>query len=287
MDNFNCQIPPTVAYLFKGVVGATGASGPQGPIGPSGGPSGPSGPTGPLGPTGATGVGSTGATGPLGPTGLQGSIGITGATGPIGATGVDGPLGPSGATGATGSVGPQGPAGATGAKGATGIQGPTGPAGGPTGATGPLGPTGQTGPVPTILGATNQVNVTSTGAVYTIGLAANITGPLTYSANSFSNTIKTITYGSTTTIDFNQGDMQQVQLTGDVTFVTANIKQGQTVLVRVTADASNRNLTFPSSWTWYPSSTGAPTSIAATKSCLLALTAWTASDLGITAAWAY
>jgi len=286
MDN-NCIIPPTVAYLFKGVVGATGVSGPQGPIGPNGGPSGPSGPTGPKGPTGATGAGSTGPTGSTGATGLQGSIGITGASGPMGPSGPIGPTGADGATGASGSLGPQGPAGATGVKGATGVQGPTGPANGPTGATGVMGPTGQTGPVPTILGQANQVNVTATGSTYTIGLATNITGPLSYSANIFSNSVKTLTYGSTTNIDFSQGDMQQVQLTGDTTFTTSNIRQGQSLLIRVTSDASIRNLTFPSSWTWYPSSTGAPTTIAASTSCLLALTAWTTTDLGISAAWAY
>jgi len=268
-------------------VGATGVSGPQGPIGPNGGPSGPSGPTGPLGPTGATGAGVTGPTGATGATGLQGSIGLTGPTGPIGATGAYGPTGPSGSTGATGALGPQGPAGTTGATGLVGHTGATGPAGGPTGATGAQGPTGQTGPVPTILGQTNQINVTSTGAVYTIGLSSNITGPLSYSANIFSNTVKTMTYGSTTNIDFSQGDMQQVQLTGDVTFTTSNIRQGQSLLIRVTSDGSTRNLTFPSSWSWYPSSVGAPTTIAPTTSCLLALTAWTTSDLGISAAWAY
>jgi len=281
------MIPPTVAYLFKGVVGATGASGPQGAIGPNGGPSGPSGPTGPLGPTGATGAGVTGPTGATGATGLQGSIGLTGPMGPIGATGAYGPTGPSGSTGATGALGPQGPAGTTGATGLVGHTGATGPAGGPIGATGAQGPTGQTGPVPTILGQTNQINVTSTGAVYTIGLSSNITGPLSYSANIFSNTVKTMTYGSTTNIDFSQGDMQQVQLTGDVTFTTSNIRQGQSLLIRVTSDGSTRNLTFPSSWSWYPSSVGAPTTIAPTTSCLLALTAWTTSDLGISAAWAY
>ena len=286
MDN-NCIIPPTVAYLFKGVVGPTGASGPQGATGANGGPSGPSGPTGPIGPTGATGAGSTGATGPVGATGLQGSIGVTGPSGPQGATGVDGPSGPQGATGASGALGPQGPAGATGASGIIGHTGATGPAGGPSGPTGPMGPTGQTGPVPTILGQANQVNVTSTGAVYTIGLSSNITGPLSYSANIFSNTVKTMTYGATTNIDFSQGDMQQVQLLGDVTFTTSNIRQGQSLLIRVTSDTSTRNLTFPSSWTWYPSSTGAPTTIAPSTSCLLALTAWTTSDLGISAAWAY
>jgi len=286
MDN-NCIIPPTVAYLFKGVVGATGAAGPQGPIGPNGGPSGPSGPTGPKGPTGATGAGSTGATGPLGATGLQGSIGVTGPSGPMGPSGPQGATGADGATGASGSLGPQGPAGATGVKGATGVQGPTGPANGPTGATGAMGPTGQTGPVPTILGQTNQVNVTATGSTYTIGLANNITGPLSYSANIFSNSIKTMIYGATTNIDFSLGDMQQVQLTGDVTFTTSNIRQGQSLLIRVTSDSSIRNLTFPSGWTFYPSNAGTPTTIAASTSCLLALTAWTTNDLGISAAWAY
>jgi hypothetical protein len=280
------MIPPTVAYLFKGVVGPTGASGPIGPTGPGNGPSGPSGPTGASGATGATGaIGGTGPTGAQGPTGPQGAQGIQGPQGDIGMPGATGTIGPSGPAGATGPLGPQGLVGSSGATGSTGPIGPTGPAGGATGATGPEGPTGQTGPAPLMTGVAGQIGITSVGGTYQFSLANDITGPSSVTAKRFPLSTATLTYGPTSVIDFIQGDAQTVTLTGDTIFATANIQQGQSVLIRVIAGASSRNLTFPAGWTWLPSSVGAPTSIGAGKTAQLAIMAWTSLDSGIVAAW--
>lgn len=281
------MIPPTVAFLFKGVVGATGVSGPQGPTGPAGGPTGPSGPTGPTGSLGATGpTGPSGATGALGPTGPQGAQGVTGPTGAQGTTGPTGVIGPTGSTGATGSVGPQGPQGATGITGATGAMGPTGPANGPTGATGPMGPTGQTGPAPIMVGTTGGVTVTATGpATYVFGLDLAITGPQSFHGRRFISTPHTISYGATSVVDWLYGDTQYLSLSGDTIIQTANIVSGQQLVLRIDADASNRALSFPGTWKWVPSAAGGPTGVNANKTMIVALSPWSAVDSGIVAAW--
>lgn len=280
------MIPPTVAYLFRGVVGATGAVGPMGPTGPGGGPTGPSGPTGATGPVGPSGpAGITGPTGIQGPTGPAGGQGASGPTGPSGSQGSTGATGPLGSTGATGSLGPQGPIGATGITGATGIQGPTGPAGGATGSTGPMGPTGQTGPVPGMTGTANQVTVTATGpANYVFGLDPNIVVFSTF-ANRFVSVPHTISYGATSVINWNNGDTQYILLTGDTTFSTANIQIGQQLILRIDADSSPRGVTFPGGWNWLPSSVGAPTGVIANGKMLVSLSPWSAADSGIMAAW--
>lgn len=280
------MIPPTVAFLFKGVVGPTGSTGPMGPTGPAAGPTGPSGPTGATGLLGATGAtGPLGPTGILGPTGLQGAQGVTGPTGPAGSTGPTGIAGPTGGTGATGPVGPQGPIGASGATGSIGPMGPTGPANGPTGATGPMGPTGQTGPAPILVGTSNGVTVTATGpATYVFGLDPNID---VYSVfgKRYVSTPHTVTYGPTSVINWDFGDTQYLLLNGDTTIATQNIFPGQQITLRIDADPSNRALAFPVSWKWVPSAAGGPTGINANKTMMIAISPWSNVDSGIVAAW--
>lgn len=281
---FQCMIPPTVAYLFKGPAGPTGASGAMGPTGPGGGPTGPSGPTGATGATGPSGpagvTGPTGVQGPTGPVGAQGQTGSTGATG----AGVTGATGPIGSTGATGSLGPQGPVGTTGATGPSGAMGPTGPAGGATGSTGPMGPTGQTGPAPLMTGTPNEVTVTATGASYTFGLDPNV---VLYSvfARRFVSVPYTISYGPTCVINWDLGDTQFISAGGNVTLQTANIQVGQQLLLRIDSDSSPHSITYPVGWKWIPSSVGGPTGIAANGKMLISLSPWTNTDSGIIAAW--
>jgi hypothetical protein len=153
---------------MTGLTGATGMTGMTGSQGVTG-----AGMTGNTGPTGATGsTGSTGATGNTGLTGATGLTGLTGATGSTGSTGATGNTGSTGLTGATGLTGNTGLTGATGATGLTGLTGLTGV----TGLTGMTGITGATGTCP----ACPCVLQTNTMKFYTQGVAAGITGPVTF-----------------------------------------------------------------------------------------------------------
>jgi len=281
----SCIIPPTVAYLFRGVVGPTGIAGPAGATGPAGGPSGPSGPSGATGPLGPTGpLGTTGATGAVGPTGPSGAQGIQGPSGNIGASGATGSIGATGGVGASGSVGPQGPAGPTGATG-VGFTGPTGPSGGPSGPTGPLGPTGQTGPAPLMTGVAGQINVTASGATYTFGFPTNVSVSGSITSQRMISSVVSAAYGPTSVINFAAGDAQLLSLSGNTIIATSNLTQGQCTLIRINCDATPRGLTFPAGWVWVPS-TGMPTGITANSTAMLALMSWTNVDSGVVASWA-
>lgn len=87
---------------------------------------------------------------------------------------------------------------------------------------------------------------------------------------SFGGTFKqgTLTYAASVALDFDSNAMQTVALTGNITFTTSNKAAGRRKIVRIVADGSGRNFTWPS-WTWVGGT--APASIAASKSALLSL----------------
>lgn len=257
------MIPPTVAYLFRGVVGATGVIGLMGPTGASGPANGPIGPTGVGGPTGVTGP--QGSTGPLGPTGIAGPTGATGVEGPSGPRGLQGF---AGATGVTGEIGP------------SGLQGATGPSGGPIGATGPK---GATGPMPTLYGTNPGVRVTATGPSYILGLEDNISTDQSVTTWQFINVGYTVPYVNPLVIDMTYGCRQQITLLGDLDISLSNITSGQSILIKITCDSTSRNLTFPAAWSWIGSSM--PTTILADTVAILQLDSWSNNDYGIVANW--
>lgn len=281
------MIPPTVAYLFKGVAGQTGATGPVGPTGPGGGP------TGQTGPTGATGVrGATGATGPAGATGAgatgaSGIQGIQGAPGATGATGAEGPLGPTGATGIVGPTGPmgqQGPIGATGIQGSTGIQGPTGPAGGPTGPTGSQGATGATGPGTTIVGTANGVTALNILGVNTISIQPDFRSSNSMGSRRFISTPTGATWGyPISSVDMTAGDMQTLNITDNAYIEMTNITAGQILTLRVICDGTNRTLSWPGPWVWL--GFGAPGSMGAFKTGILTIYSFGTTESNIVASW--
>lgn len=283
----SCMIPPTVAYLFKGVEGVTGATGPVGPTGPGGGPTGQTGPTGatgivgptgPTGPAGATGVGATGASG------IQGIQGAPGATGSVGASGPHGPTGATGIVGPTGPTGDQGPIGATGIQGPTGVQGPTGPAGGPTGPTGAQGATGATGPGTTIVGTANGVTALNILGVNTISIQPDFRATNSVGSKRFISTPTGATWGfPISSVDMSAGSMQTLNISDDAYIEMTNITAGQVLYLRVICDASNRTLSWPGPWVWL--GFGAPGSMGAFKTAILTIYSYGTTESNIVAYW--
>jgi hypothetical protein len=163
-------------------------------------------------------------------------------------------------------------------------MGPTGPANGPTGPTGATGAAGATGATPAIYGTANQITAVPTGATYTIGLPTNLQAPEKVTADRYISRIYTATYAATTVIDMADGDNQYLNILGDVDIQLTGITEGQSLLLRIDADGTTRNLTFPIDWKWFPNGT-VPTTLAANSTGLLALFAWSNVDSGIVAAW--
>ena len=92
-------------------------------------------------------------------------------------------------------------------------------------------------------------------------------------------TVTTLVYAASVPIDFTLG-LQDIALTGDITFTTVNKAAGRSVLLRIVADATPRNFTFPG---WHFTGAAAPASIAASKTAILRLTAWGSADANVTA----
>ena len=110
---------------------------------------------------------------------------------------------------------------------------------------------------------------------------------VTWAVQSASNptaTNATLTYSSTTTIDFATQSIQTVTLTGDITFTTTNLAAGRSKTIRIICDSSTRALTFPGSWVFI--GTAAPATAIASKTGVLSLTAFGTADSTVVAAYA-
>jgi len=115
-----------------------------------------------------------------------------------------------------------------------------------------------------------------------IGSSGTLSGLTLVSATRYETVISAITYASTVTLDFSTNNFQTIALTGDITFNTSNLASGRAKQVIISAGASARNITFPS-WVWL--GTGAPTSLAASKSALLTLISTSTTDGAVYATW--
>lgn len=143
-------------------------------------------------------------------------------------------------------------------------------------------PTGFTGNIIDLqLNGSRVFSISSTGALTgTTSSLVSTTADGLRRATSYS----TITYGATTNLDLAALDSQYrtISLTGDLTFTTSNLANGRTVVLRLVADGTARNLTFPAGWKFIGAK---PTNIAASKSAILSLTFFGSADADCIAAY--
>lgn len=93
-----------------------------------------------------------------------------------------------------------------------------------------------------------------------------------------------LAYSGSTPIDFAGDGNKTITLAGNITFTSANLANTRGVTVRIIADGSARTLTFPAGWTFLGA--GAPGSIAAGKTAVLAVSAFGSTDSTVVAAYA-
>jgi hypothetical protein len=106
-----------------------------------------------------------------------------------------------------------------------------------------------------------------------------------FSINNYGNVVQAqsvLTYNASTAIDFNLGGQRTISLTGDVQFTTTNVAAGKEVTLKILADGSDRNFTFPA-WIFVGTE---PALIAAGKTAMLSLRCYGAADANIVAAYA-
>lgn len=95
----------------------------------------------------------------------------------------------------------------------------------------------------------------------------------------------TTTYAASVALDFSDFRTRTISLTGNLTLTSTSgtINPGRNLCLRLIADSSSRNLTFPGGWKFLGAA--APGSIAANKTGLLELWAFGTSDSDILARW--
>jgi hypothetical protein len=71
-------------------------------------------------------------------------------------------------------------------------------------------------------------------------------------------------------------------LAGDVDLSASDLERGGHLVLRIDADGSQRNLTFPAAWRWLGAK---PATIAANKTGLLELWSWDGTAAGVQARW--
>jgi hypothetical protein len=121
-------------------------------------------------------------------------------------------------------------------------------------------------------------------------LALNMADRILYSRDGSGNIIpvgfglwqSALTYSATTNIDIAGSPVQTLALTGNVTFTTSNRAAAKSIQVIVTADASQRTLTFPANWVWLGTK---PANIAANKTGMLSIYCRGTAESDIIAAW--
>lgn len=106
-----------------------------------------------------------------------------------------------------------------------------------------------------------------------------------FAVGKHGNTIQkvaTLTPAASVEIDFDLAYNRTITLDQATTFTTANLGAGKEVCIKVLCDGTGRNLTFPADWKFVGTK---PTSIAASKTGILSLKAYSAADTGVVAAW--
>lgn len=115
------------------------------------------------------------------------------------------------------------------------------------------------------------------------GLQGN-PGPTGPTGPAWAPVASDLDYGlGTVNLDFSGAQFQTVALTGDLTLTTSGLAGARTKTLRIVADGSSRNLTFPGTWTFVGSA--APASIGANKVALLSLTSFGTTDANVVAVY--
>ena len=93
-----------------------------------------------------------------------------------------------------------------------------------------------------------------------------------------------INYAASVALDMAalNGQYRTISLTGDLELTTANRAAGQTLVLRLIADGTERTLTFPVGWVFVGTK---PSTIAASKTGVLSLTFFGTADTDCVAAW--
>lgn len=92
---------------------------------------------------------------------------------------------------------------------------------------------------------------------------------------------ETVTYAASTALNFSGAAFKTVTLTGNVTFTTANLTAGKTVIVRAIGSGGTRTFTFPAGWVFVGAA--APANVASGKTGVFVLRSFGTADASVVA----
>ena len=131
-------------------------------------------------------------------------------------------------------------------------------------------------------GTVATINST-TGTIETLTSSTSTVSGILTSKNVAINVNTLATATGTQNLDFTSEGYLTHSITGNITYTASNYAAGKSLSVRITSDATQRNLTFPASWVFVGSK---PTAIAASKKAILSVTSFGATEAETVAAYA-
>ena len=138
------------------------------------------------------------------------------------------------------------------------------------------------GTINSTTGTIGTLNST-TGTINTATSATATVSSILTSKNVAINVNTLSTASGTQNIDFTSEGYLTHSITGNITYTVTNYAAGKSLTIRITSDATQRNLTFPAGWTFVGSK---PTAIAASKQAILSVTSFGATEAETVAAYA-
>jgi hypothetical protein len=114
--------------------------------------------------------------------------------------------------------------------------------------------------------------------LYEIGLSTGRLG-FVYPVRNYNG----VAYAPVLAVSCKLSEWQYLVLAGDVDLSASDLERGGHLVLRIDADGSQRNLTFPAAWRWLGAK---PATIAANETGLLELWSWDGTAAGVQARWA-
>ena len=136
----------------------------------------------------------------------------------------------------------------------------------------------------TITGGTFSGSINSTsGTVQTLTSSTATVSEIITAKNAAINVTTLATASGTQILDFSGQGYLTHAISGNITYTASNYGNGRSLTVRITSDGTARNLIFPTNWIFVGAK---PTSIAASKTAVLSVTSFGATEADSVAAYA-
>jgi hypothetical protein len=113
------------------------------------------------------------------------------------------------------------------------------------------------------------------------GASATVESPLVL-GRALVQDVQALSYAASVELSLLDSPLQKVDLAGNITFTLTDHAAGRGLSLKVLADGSTRNLTFPAGWKFLGER---PATLAASKTGILSILCWGNADADVVAAF--